>query len=109
MPNRRQFITGLTTLLAAPALVRAASLDYVPRLYVREPYDRFVYYDLAGPELTYVVRIERVRDQLPVITDVERIREETPPHVICHLDGPVRIEPALLRELEARWDKSPHH
>ena len=29
--NRRRFLTGAASLLTAPALVRASSLDYVPR------------------------------------------------------------------------------
>ncbi len=31
MTTRRAFLTGLASLIAAPALVRASSLDYVPR------------------------------------------------------------------------------
>lgn len=31
MTARRGFITGLISLVAAPAIVRASSLDYVPR------------------------------------------------------------------------------
>lgn len=34
--TRRAFLTGLAALIATPALVRASSLDYVPRLSVAE-------------------------------------------------------------------------
>ena len=35
--NRRKFITGATTLLMTPSLVRASSLEYVPRGVVLRP------------------------------------------------------------------------
>lgn len=42
--ERRKFLTGALSLLAAPALVRASSLEYVPRGLVLTPPTDFVHF-----------------------------------------------------------------
>ena len=66
--NRRQLITGLGAFLTAPALVRAASLDFVPRGAV------FVGIDLAPhPDVAHLIRI--YQDTLDGIRRITLIEE----------------------------------
>ena len=69
--DRRRFITGTTSLLLAPALVRASSLEYVPRQLIREPQWYVTVYTCRDGRIT-VPLLEWVDNYLPTIAQQRR-------------------------------------